>query len=140
MIIKFKKLVDDAQMPTYATKGAACFDLYARGWMFVEPGDVQMIKTGLSVEVPEGHAMMIYSRSGHGKLGVTLANSVGVIDSDYRGEICVMLTNQSCKTFDVQPGDRIAQGMIIPVNQVTFEEGELSDTERGTGGFGSTGK
>lgn len=140
MIVKFKKLIDDAQMPTYGTTGAACFDLYACKWALVEPGEVRIIKTGLSVEVPEGYAMMLYSRSGHGKVGVTLANSVGVIDSDYRGEVCVMLTNQGDTVFEVNAGDRVAQGMIIPVQQVVFEEGELSDTERGAGGFGSTGK
>lgn len=140
MIIKFKKLSQNAQVPTYTTSGAACFDLYSVERVTVRAEDMQTVGTGIAVEVPEGYALMLYSRSGHGVKRISLANSVGVIDSDYRGEIKALIKNDGFFAMDVFPGDRIAQGMIIPVNQVTFEEGELSDTERGTGGFGSTGK
>lgn len=140
MIIKFKKLDGAAVMPTYATPGAACFDLYSARKVMVRAEDMQSVGTGIAVEVPEGYALMLYSRSGHGVKRVSLANSVGVIDSDYRGEIKALIKNDGFFAMEIHPGDRIAQGMIIPVNQVIFEEGELSDTERGTGGFGSTGK
>lgn len=127
-------------MPTYATTGSACFDLYsADKTITIRAGDMQSIKTGIAVEVPEGYALMIYSRSGHGLKRVSLANSVGVVDSDYRGEIKVLIQNDGFMYMDVNPGDRIAQAMVIPVQQVTFQEGELSETERGAGGFGSTG-
>jgi dUTP pyrophosphatase len=141
MIVKFKKLSRNAQVPTYGTPGSACFDFYSADKLtIIRAGDMQAIRTGLAIEIPEGHALMIYSRSGHGYKRVALANCVGVIDSDYRGEIKILMKNDGFFHLDVNPGDRIAQGMIIPVNQVTFEEGELSDTVRGTGGFGSTGQ
>ena len=138
--VKVKKLNEDAILPTYATPGAAAFDLYANNM----DGDV--IGTGLSFEIPEGHVMRVYSRSGHGfKYGVTLANSVGVIDSDYRGEVKVRLvcnhTNDLYNLLSVNVGDRIAQAIIEPIPRVEFElADELSETERGSGGFGSTGQ
>lgn len=145
--VKIKKCRDGAIIPQYATDGSACFDLHAYiadGPESVTDKYPSLISTGLKFEIPEGHVMMIYSRSGHGfNHDVRLANCVGVIDSDYRGEVKVKLTNDS-ESYDglwVAHGDRIAQAMIIPVQQVKFEEvSELSDTERGTGGFGSTGK
>lgn len=141
MQVKVKKVSPTATMPTYGSKGAACFDLYADTIEMKMWG--AMIGTGLSFEVPEGHVMMVYSRSGHGvNHGVVLRNSTGVIDSDYRGEVMVALT---CTSRDsglaVNPCDRIAQAMIVPVEQSTFVEvDELSETDRGDGGFGSTGK
>src|SRR5690606_29317518 len=104
-----------------------------------------VIRTGLSFEIPEGHVMLIFSRSGHGfKNNIRLANCVGVIDADYRGEVMVKLTHDrrfGDFDFPVEPGDRIAQVMVIPFPRVTFEEvEELSSTERGEGGFGSTGQ
>lgn len=140
MNINIKKLHPDAIMPTYGTAGAACFDLYARHSK--STGNQTIISTGLAFEIPEGHVMMVYSRSGMGiKQGVRLANCVGVIDSDYRGEVMVALHADRDPWPEVRHGDRIAQAMIIPVNQVSFEVvEELSSTDRGTGGFGSSGR
>lgn len=143
MKVKVKKTHPDAIVPQYATEGAACFDLHA-----LEGGEVGAcsagvpIRTGLSFEIPPGHVMRVYSRSGHGfKQGIRLANSVGLIDSDYRGEVMVKLRNDSVLRFDYQPGDRIAQALIEPIDRAEFEVvDELSETERGTGGFGSTGQ
>lgn len=154
MKVKIKKLHPDAIVPTYGTSGAACFDLYAiedADMSSLLPSDCQMpvefygactFRTGLAFEVPEGHVMQVYSRSGHGfKHGVRLSNCTGIIDSDYRGELMVKLHNDGDDPFMVKKGDRIAQAMIVPVNQVSFDVvDELSDTDRGEGGFGSTGK
>ncbi len=145
MQVKIKKLHPDAIVPKYATPGAACFDLAALDeWCdSISIGDTATFRTGLSFEVPKDHVMLIFSRSGHGfKNDIRLANCVGVIDSDYRGEVAVKLTRDkfSGPTIQVQHSDRIAQALILPVEQVEFVEAdELSDTERGTGGFGSTG-
>jgi len=149
MKVRIKKLHPDAIVPTYGTAGAACFDLYALEvndcfhiGSHADQFEPVMCRTGLAFEVPEGHAMMVYSRSGHGfKSDTRLANCVGVIDSDYRGELMVKLTydGDDVGAF-IKPGDRIAQAMIIPVEQVQFElADDLSDTARGEGGFGSTG-
>ena len=145
MKLQFKKLHRNAIIPRYATKGAACFDLHAVDvtWGRIAVDSTRELSTGLAVEIPEGYAMMIYSRSGHGfNHDTRLSNCVGVIDSDYRGEIKVKLTAdwQKGETLYVNEGDRIAQAMIVPAPQVQLiEADELSDTERGTGGFGSTG-
>lgn len=142
--VKVKKLHQDAIIPKPATDGAACFDLHALGDGAIgHIGNTLQFRTGLSFEIPQGYAMMIYSRSGHGfKNHVRLANCVGVIDSDYRGEVGVKLVaDDGGEKVSFQPGDRIAQAMIIPVPMVGFEEvDELSSTERGVGGFGSTGQ
>lgn len=143
MKLKIKKLHKDAIIPKYATDGSACFDLHA-----LNSGDVPAcggatgFRVGLAFEVPEGYAMLIFSRSGHGfNNGIRLVNSVGVIDSDYRGEVSVKLRNDSGCRFSVHSGDRIAQAMLIPVPVVQIEEvDELTETARGDGGFGSTGK
>lgn len=143
MQVNVKKLHTAAQLPEYATAGAACFDLRAIDGGEVGPnGGTLACRTGLAFEVPAGHVMLIYSRSGHGfKNSVRLVNAVGVIDADYRGEVAVKLINDSPQAFHVEPGDRIAQAMIIPVPAVTLvEAAELSDTDRGAGGFGSTGQ
>lgn len=159
MEIKIKKLHPEAIIPEYQTNGAACFDIHALvdeldGRVFrwdgperLTPGvgsgneSSQIYRTGLSFEIPEGYAMMVYSRSGHGfKHDVRLANCVGVIDSDYRGELKVKITADADHGMMVANGDRIAQAMIIPVQQVSFKVvDDLSSTERGSGGFGSTG-
>lgn len=149
MRLKIKKLHEDAIIPGYATAGAACFDLHAlieaKTWPASEPivAPATTFRTGLVFEVPEGWAMLIYSRSGHGfKHDTRLANAVGVIDSDYRGEVLVRLR---CDVGDgggisVKHGDRIAQAMLVPVERIEFEEVfDLTDTARGAGGFGSTG-
>lgn len=141
MKVKIKKLTDNAITPTYGTSGAACFDIYNAD-LFACDIWSDVFRTGLSFEVPDKHVMLVFSRSGHGfKSDVRLANCVGVIDSDYRGELMVKLSNDSDESFTVFPNDRIAQAMIIPFEQVQFEVvDELSETDRGTGGFGSTGK
>jgi dUTP pyrophosphatase len=142
MQIKIKSLDPRAQIPVYATTGAACFDICTiSDNTDILTGDSAVFKTGLSLEIPEGYVMMVYSRSGHGfKQGLRLSNTTGIIDSDYRGELMVKLHNDGVKTAHIAAGERIAQGMIIPVQQVQFAlVAELSDTERGTGGLGSTG-
>lgn len=142
MNLKICKLHPDAIVPQYATEGAACFDIHA-----IEPGTVThfgatTFRTGLAFEVPEGYALMIYSRSGQGfKNGHRLANCVGVLDSDYRGELMVRLHNDKPIGYEYDAGDRIAQAMLIQVPKVEFEVVEqLSLTDRGEGGFGHTGK
>lgn len=144
MQVKIKKLHQEAIIPTYATPGAACFDLYARidhTHAYVHRDESFIFDTGLSFEVPQDHVMLVFSRSGHGfNNDVRLANCVGVIDSDYRGEVKVKLTSDGNQLI-VNHGDRIAQAMILPIQQASFEVvDELGSTERGTGGFGSTGK
>lgn len=143
MKILIKKLNAAAQVPVYASAGAACFDLHA-----IENGNVHHansgnFRTGLAFEIPDGHVMLIFSRSGHGfKHATRLANCVGVIDSDYRGEVAVKLTCDGMygENLPVKAGDRIAQAMVVPVDRVEFElVDELSSTERGAGGFGHTG-
>lgn len=142
MQINIKLLDERATLPAYATSGAACFDIAALDAATVEAGSTQDFNTGLAFEVPEGHVMMVFSRSGHGfKHDVSLSNAVGVIDSDYRGELRVKLRNDGLRPFIVAAGDRIAQALIMPVFTVGFNRvSELSDTARGTGGFGSTDK
>jgi len=141
MNIKVKRLHPDAILPTYATDGSGCFDLYAIARAPIGTG-FPVLRTGLAFEIPEDHVMLVFSRSGHGfNHDVRLANCVGVIDADYRGEIRVKLTADSkANPLIVRPGDRIAQALVIPIAQMSFTEvDELSDTTRGTGGFGSTG-
>jgi dUTP pyrophosphatase len=142
MNIKIKLLSPLAAMPVYATAGSACFDIATvDDNVDIRPGSWAVLGTDLAFEIPPGHVMMVYSRSGHGfKNGIRLANGTGVIDSDYRGELKIKLHNDSSRVFSVNRGDRIAQAMIVPVSQVSFETvDELSATERGSGGFGSTG-
>lgn len=143
MEIKIKKLHPDAVIPKYATIGSACFDLCAfmpgKSVSFFESF---IFETALAFEIPRGYAMMIYSRSGHGfNNNIRLSNCVGVIDSDYVGQVKIKLTcDDEYADFIVRHGDRIAQAMIIPVPDVNFiEVNELTETERGTSGFGSTG-
>lgn len=140
--IKVLRLSPDAEIPVYATDGAACFDLavLCTELQRVPAGGSAEFATGLAFEIPAGYCMRIYSRSGQGfRHGVRLANCVGVIDSDYRGEVRVKLTNDSMRDMHVRPGDRIAQAEIAPVLRVSFEEVDaLSETERGANGFGST--
>lgn len=148
--LNFKKLHPEAQKPVYATAGAACFDLHAvleddvhlQHGLTVNPDCQAIIRTGLAFQVPEGHVMLINSRSGHGfKNSVRLSNATGVIDSDYRGEVKVALQNDGRAKFKVTHGDRIAQAMILPISAVSLVEADqLSETARGAGGFGSTGK
>ena len=145
MKLKVKKLHPDAIMPRYATDGAACFDLHAIGidrqGVRVMPRAPFTFDTGLAFEVPPGNVMLVFSRSGHGFHSDTrLANCVGVIDSDYRGEVRVRMTSDGNHDLPVHNGDRIAQAMLVALPFVHIEQAEeLSTTARGTGGFGSTG-
>lgn len=145
--INIKKINKHAITPTYGTEYAAGADLYAivhNNTNIVEilPGETAFIGTGLEFEIPQGYVGLIYARSGMAcKNGLAPANKVGVIDSDYRGEIMVALYNQSNETKVITSGDRIAQMIIQPVTQFEFNEvNELSDTMRGEDGFGSTGR
>ena len=144
--IRCKKLRESAKLPTYKTEGAAAADLSADldSPLTILPGERKLIGTGISISGGQRNdfAALVFSRSGAGaKSGVTLANSLGVIDSDYRGEIKVALINHGEEPFVVNPGDRIAQMMFVPVFAASLiESDELDDTARGEQGFGSTGK
>lgn len=145
---RYTKVTPGARAPSYGSAGAACFDLCANLGplifplgLCVPPGSQVIIGTGIAVELDPGTCMLVFSRSGHGfNKGIRLANCVGVIDSDYRGEIRVCLRNDGNQTMTVNDGDRIAQGLIQAVPKVQFEEvSDLSKTARGANGFGSTG-
>lgn len=139
--LKIKLLSPEARKPTYGSKGAACFDIYATHDAFVSSGGGYKFATGLAFEIPDGHTMLVFPRSGMStKQGLRLANCVAVIDSDYRGELFVPLYNDSRMDQFVRAGDRIAQAMLVKADQIDLEEvNELSETIRGAGGFGSTG-
>ena len=141
--VNVKKLSPDAVIPTYGSEFSAGADLYAcvEGSVTVNPGQTLLVKTGIAMEIPEGYAGLIYARSGLAtKKGLAPANKVGVIDSDYRGEIMVALYNHSQVPATVEKGERIAQIVIAPFLKADFTVvEELSDTKRGAGGFGSTG-
>lgn len=143
-IIRVKKLSEKATIPTYGSEEAAGADLYAclEQSVTIEPGETAWIPTGLALEIPKGCAGLIYARSSMGvKRGLAPANKVGVIDSDYRGEIRVVLLNHGKTAQTVEHGERVAQMLITPVLTPSYEVVEsLSDTDRGQGGFGSTGK
>ena len=144
-ILKIKRLHPQAQLPTRATQGSAGYDLYACIEQAVEimPGQTENIPTGLAIQLEsKNEVALIFARSSLGtKYGVAPANAVGVIDSDYRGEVCVCLRNFSDKPYTVQPQDRVAQLLVMPVVLPEIQEAqELEDSERGQGGFGSTGK
>ncbi len=142
--IRVKKLHPNAMLPTYGSVEAAGADLYAclDAPVTIQPGQTAWIPTGLALEVPKGCAGLVYARSSLGvKRGLAPANKVGVIDSDYRGEIRVVLLNHGQQTQTVEHGERVAQFIITPVLTPAYEEvSELTETDRGTGGFGSTGK
>ena len=142
--VNFKKLNENAIAPTYGTEFSAGADLYAceGAEITIEAGESKLIHTGLSLEIPEGYAGLIYARSGIAtKRGLAPANKVGVIDSDYRGEIMVCLHNHSNTAQTIADKERVAQLVITPFLKVEYTETDaLSDTVRGEGGFGSTGK
>ncbi len=140
--VKVKRLVEQAVIPQKATVGSAGFDLHTLHKVSLKPGEHCSVSTGLAFEIPLGYAMMIYPRSGNAKkYGVTLSNAVGVVDSDYRGEVTILLHNAGNQQVCFQAGERIAQAVIHKVPDVQFEECDtLGDTSRGSGGFGSTGK
>lgn len=142
--IRVKKLREGALLPTYGTAQAAGADLYAclEAPLTIAPGETAWVTTGLALEVPEGCAGLVYARSGLAtKRGLAPANKVGVIDSDYRGEITVVLYNHGSEAQTISSGERIAQLIITPVLTPAYTETDrLTETLRGTGGFGSTGK
>ena len=144
MIVKAKKLHPDAKLPTYSTPFSAGADLYAltQQDIVIQPHQTVFVTTGLSFEIPDGYAGLVYARSGlASKNNLAPANKVGVIDSDYRGEAFVALHNHGETPQTVANGQRIAQLIITPVLPVEFQETtELSDTQWGAGGFGSSGK
>lgn len=143
-VLKLKRMDGDAVLPCRETPGSAGYDLRAhvKAPLAVGPGEWAMVPTGLMAEIPEGLAGMVFSRSGLGtRHGMVVAQGVGVIDSDYRGEIKVPLRNMGKEPYEVQPGERIAQLVLLPVALLPVAEvGELTETRRGSGGFGSTGK
>lgn len=142
--VKVKKVSNSALIPQYATPASAGVDLCAdiKEPLPLEPGENVRIPTGLAIELPSPDVVaLVFARSGlAGRYGIGLPNGVGVIDSDYRGEIQVLLHNLGRQQVVINPGDRIAQMLFMPVFQAIFEEvSELRETARGTGGFGSTG-
>ncbi len=143
MTVKIVKLNPHAHIPTYGSASAAGADLYAciEQTVCIQPGQTVLVPTGLSMEIEEGFAGFIYARSGLAtKRGLAPANKVGVIDSDYRGQVMVSLHNHTNTPQSVEPGERVAQIVFAPVYQAQFcLVDALQETQRGTGGFGSTG-
>ncbi len=140
MILKVKKLHEKAKLPYRGSEEAAGLDLYTIESFTLKPGERKLVSTGIAVEIPKGYFMLIKDRSGfavkHG-----LHCLAGVVDSDYRGEIKVVLINLGNEEVKIEEGERIAQGIILPYLKVEVEEvNELSETKRGSGGFGSTGR
>lgn len=142
--LKIKRLSENAVIPQRATSGSAGYDLSAciTDDIVIKPGEIKMIPTGIAAACPKNSALMIYPRSGlASKYGVALANCVGVVDSDYRGEIKIPLINHGGEDFTIESGMRIAQMVVTPVLLPDTEEViELDTTARNIGGFGSTGK
>ena len=141
--VRIKKLRSNAVVPTYGTPFSAGADMYAclDEPLTIAPGETKMVHMGVAIELPEGYVGLLYGRRGLAtKRGLAPANKVGVIDSDYRGEIRVVLLNHGKVPQTVENGERVAQFLITPVLTPAYEEvEELTDTNRGTGGFGSTG-
>lgn len=140
-LVKVKKLMNGAVLPKYGTEFSAGADLVNAGEdVVIESGATAIIHTGIALEIPTGLVGLIYARSGMAtKRGLAPANKVGVIDSDYRGEIMVALHNHSSQAQTVEKGERVAQIVIAPYVVAGFVEGDIDDTIRGAGGFGSTG-
>jgi dUTP pyrophosphatase len=139
--VRVKQIHPNALIPSYQTTGSSGFDLHADHDAVIQPGKWASICTGLVFEIPEGYEVQIRPRSGLAlKQGITVLNSPGTVDSDYRGEVGVILINLGKEPFRVQSGERIAQGVIAGVLKAEFEiASDLSDTQRGEGGFGHSG-
>lgn len=139
--IKIQKLDKNVELPVYATEHAAGMDLKANEDIVVPAGERRLVGTGLAIQIPYGYFGGLYPRSGlAAKHGINLANCVGVIDADYRGEIKAAIQNNSKEPFEIKKGDRICQLIIQPyIKAVLVESDNLEDTDRGAGGFGSTG-
>jgi dUTP pyrophosphatase len=142
MQLAFKFLIPEAVLPVYSTAGAAGMDVISAEDVIIQPGARAIISTGLSVAVPEGYELQCRPRSGlAANSGITVLNAPGTIDSDYRGEIKVILINHNWTAFEVNEGDRIAQLVLAPVTRaIPVEVFQLETTARGEGGFGSTGR
>ena len=144
MQVKIKKLDERAKLPTYGTEYSAGADLYSMegDTVTLKPHETVIVHLGFAIEIPEGYAGLVFARSGlASKRGIAPANKVGVVDSDYRGECMVALHNHTDSEVTVEGGERIAQLVIVPFLKAEYELAEeLSDTQRGAGGFGSTGK
>jgi dUTP pyrophosphatase len=140
--VKVKILSADAIIPKYQTSEAAGFDLHSVDEKTIKAGERDVVKTGLAVALPKGYELQVRPRSGLAlKNGITVLNTPGTVDSDYRGELMVILLNTSKEDFVIKKGDRIAQAVIKEILQADFAVvDELDSTERGSGGFGSTGK
>lgn len=143
MELRFKRLSEEARIPVRSREGDAGLDLHAAEPAHIGPGERWQVKTGLAVEIPSGHAGLVLPRSGLAlKHGISLVNSPGLIDPGFRGEIGVLLLNNDpADIFRIEPGDRIAQLLVVGFSELTpVETADLSETERGDGGFGSTGR
>ena len=139
--IKIKKLNKNVELPKQGTQGAAGIDFYLPQPVRFKPNYSRKVPLGVAVEIPEGYVMLLIPRSSTWKTPLRMPNSVGVIDSDYRGEVCALLRNTSNFTITADVGERLVQGVIVPVPSIQIKEvEELSKTSRGGGGFGSTGK
>lgn len=143
MKVNIKKLRDDVELPLYHTADSAGVDLAAAidEPIILKPLERKLVPTGLAIEVPKGYEAQIRARSGMSlKHGITAANGVGTIDADFRGEVCAILINLSNEDFTIEPGMRVAQMVLSKYEQITWDEvGKLGDTDRGEGGYGSTG-
>ncbi|MBR1487015.1 MAG: dUTP diphosphatase [Synergistaceae bacterium] len=142
MNVKIFRESPNIAIPTYATPGSSGVDLCSTMYCMIKPGDQALIPTGIKIAIPEGYEAQIRPRSGLAlDKKITIPNSPGTIDSDYRGEILVLLKNEGEDPFTLRFGDRIAQMVFVPVVQANFEEVKaLDETKRGSGGFGSTGR
>ena len=144
MLVNIKKLNEKATVPTYGSQFSAGADLYAciDEVLIIESGETKLVHTGIAMEIPTGYVGLVFARSGlASKKGLAPANKVGVIDSDYRGEIMVALHNHGAEQRTIEPNERIAQISLVPYLAADFNVvDELSDTVRGEGGFGSTGR
>lgn len=145
MKLKVKRLHPDAKIPTKATEGSACYDIYALDNITVWNKKVTRIHCGLAFEIPEGYFLEIRPRSGLAGKGLVIVNSPGTLDSDYRGELMILMFNAApisrTMGYGIKKGDRIAQIRLVPVLSINFEDvDELDETERGARGFGSTGR
>lgn len=139
--VKIKKIHPSATTPVYATSGSSGFDLSLVEDLSLFPREVKLARTGLSFEIPEGYELQIRPRSGLSlKTPLRIANSPGTVDSDYRGEVCIIVENTAqAGLLEFKKGDRIAQGVLVPIIQAVFNEGEIDQTLRGSGGFGHSG-
>ena len=141
MQISFRRLSPDTPVPEYKTPGACAFDIAVIEEKTLQPGERQLLSTGLVIQVPAGHALLLFSRSSNAKKGIRLSNSVGVVDQDYCGpndELKCALHNFGAEAYTIQKGERVAQGLIVPIERVTFREA-LEPATPDRGGFGTTG-